>query len=147
MEHTRITEQIWCGGQLRSGDWERLYREGVRADLSLQAEARDVFGALTPQAELWVPAADWHMPTLDQLSLAAGFIHLAVQQGLQILVHCKEGIGRAPLTVACYLITRGMGTEEAIQFVRARRPIVAPNPNQVAVVREFERQCRMRNAE
>lgn len=138
MRHSQITELIWCGGQIRAVDWEKLYDEGVRIDLSLQEEARDDFGMLNPFAELWLPAKDWYMPTIPQLALAARFIDMAVKLQQAIVVHCKHGIGRAPLTVACYLVTQGMATEEAIGFVRSRRPLVEPNGGQVAVVREFE---------
>jgi len=31
-----------------------------------------------------------------------------------------------------------MPTAEAIEYVRRRRPIVDPNPGQIAVVRQFE---------
>ncbi len=139
MKHSRISEYIWCGGALAAGDWQRLHEQGVRIDLSLQEEARDDFGATPPLAELWLPAEDCSMPSIDQLSLAASFIGMAVRLGTGIVVHCKHGIGRAPMTVACYFVTQGMATREAIEFVRARRPIVEPNRGQIEVVRDFER--------
>jgi len=138
MRHSQITDLIWCGGYIRPMDWEKLYDEGVRIDLSLQEESRDDFGNLNPFAELWLPARDWYMPSIPQLALAARFIDMAVRLEQAIVVHCKHGIGRAPLTVACYLVTRGMPTAEAIEYVRRRRPIVDPNPGQIAVVRQFE---------
>lgn len=139
MQHSRINEHIWCGGALSPADWRRLYQEGVRLDLSLQAEARDDFGDLVPEGELWLPADDWYMPSIDQLVIAARFIHTAVSLGKGIVVHCKHGIGRAPMTVACYFVTQGMSSREAISFVRSRRAIVDPNPGQIAVVKDFER--------
>jgi len=147
MRHSQITDLIWCGGAFREGEWEALYRRRVRAVVSLQAEARDDFGNLPPDAELWLPAEDWHMPSLDQLFMATVFIDAAVRRYTSVVVHCKHGIGRAPMTVACYLITRGMGWREAIEHVRARRPIVDPNGGQVEVVREFEREVRRLNDE
>jgi len=139
MRHSQISELIWCGGALQPGDWEQLYARGVRIDLSLQEEARDQFGNLQPEAELWLPAQDWYMPSLDQLALATSFIDAAVRLAKPIVVHCKHGIGRAPLTVAAYLVTGGMSTHEAIEFVRHRRPIVDPNYGQIAIVEQFER--------
>ena len=143
MRHTQITDLIYCGGALRPGDWEALYARGVRMDLSLQAEARDDFGKLLPEAELWLPADDYYMPSLDQLYFAVRFITDAVHLGKKIVVHCKYGIGRAPMTVACYLTTQDMTARQAIVHMIALRPIVEPNPGQTAVVREFERQWRI----
>lgn len=139
MQHSPITDHIWCGGELSLDDWRRLHAEGVRLDLSLQAEARDEFGDLPPEAELWLPANDWYMPSTDQLVMAARFIHGAVSLGKGVVVHCKYGIGRAPMTVACYLVSQGMTAHQAVDFVRERRSIVEPNPGQVAVVRDFQR--------
>ncbi|MCE5219618.1 dual specificity protein phosphatase family protein [bacterium] len=138
MRHSQITEQIWCGGELGPGDWEALYAQGVRVDLSLQEEKRDDFGGLSPEAELWLPATDWYMPSLDQLLLATQFISSAVALGKKIVVHCKLGVGRAPLTVACYLVTQGLRTRDALEYMRERRPLVEPNRGQVQVVEEFE---------
>jgi dual specificity phosphatase 12 len=46
-----------------------------------------------------------------------------------ILVHCVSGISRSPTVVAAYLITkRAWGVEEALTFLRARKPDVSPNP-------------------
>jgi hypothetical protein len=142
MEHTQITEHVWCGGELGPGDWERLCRLGVRYDLSLQAEKRDGFGALPPRGELWLPAEDWFMPSLEQLGMAALYIGGVVDLGQGIVVHCQHGIGRAPMTVACYLVSEGMDPDEAIRFLRQRRPIVDPNPGQVVVVRQFATRVR-----
>lgn len=139
MTHSQITDHIWCGGALSVEAWERLYEAGVRIDLSLQEEARDDFGGLNPEAELWLPATDWYMPSLDQLVMATRLIHMAVSLGKPIVVHCKHGIGRAPMTVACYFVTQGMRTREAAEYVRARRSIVDPNRGQVEAVLEFER--------
>jgi hypothetical protein len=142
MKHTQITEQIWCGGELGPGDWERLHGLGVRYDLSLQAEKRDGFGAVPPLGELWLPADDCFMPALEQLALAALYISGVVDLGQGIVVHCKHGIGRAPMTVACYLVTTGMDPDEAIGFMQRRRSVVDPNPGQVAVVHQFAARVR-----
>lgn len=139
MRHSKITDHIWCGGALSREAWAGLYELGVRVDLSLQEEVRDDFGDLPPEAELWLPAEDYFMPSLDQLVMAARFIHTVVSLGKGIVVHCKHGIGRAPMTVACYLITQGTPWRKAIEQVRFRRPIVDPNYGQIEAVQEFER--------
>lgn len=142
MHYSQITDHIWVGGELEPGDWERLYQQGIRYDLSLQVEKRDDFGELTPLGELWLPVVDCFMPSQEQLALAALYLDGVVSQGGRVVVHCKHGIGRAPMTVACYLIAGGMEADRAMALLRERRPIVEPNAGQVAVVREFERRVR-----
>jgi protein tyrosine/serine phosphatase len=139
MRHTKLNDHIWFGGELRPGDWDALHALGLRRNLSLQAEARDAYGKNPPEAELWLPAVDWFMPNPDQLWTAAVYIEAAVVANKPVLVHCKAGIGRAPLTVAAYLITQGMTLRDALALLSAKRPIVEPNQGQVEVVGDFER--------
>ena len=45
-------------------------------------------------------------------------------EGAGILVHCVGGLGRSGLVAACYLKSKGLGTEEAMAEVRrARSPL------------------------
>jgi protein-tyrosine phosphatase len=43
--------------------------------------------------------------------------------GGSVLVHCRAGMQRSPAVIAAYLMhTQGMGRDEAIQFIRNRKP-------------------------
>ena len=54
-----------------------------------------------------------------------------VELGKKIYVHCKNGHGRAPTLVAAYLIkTKGMTTDEAVAFIKERRPSIHPEDSQ-----------------
>jgi len=45
-----------------------------------------------------------------------------------VLVHCLAGMSRSATVVVAYLLaTTSMNTQEAISFVRSRRPIIQPN--------------------
>lgn len=51
-------------------------------------------------------------------------IHDALTNGSQVLVHCRVGMSRSCSVVACYLVRyKGMTTDKAIRFIRARRTI------------------------
>lgn len=45
-----------------------------------------------------------------------------LRRGGGVVVHCRGGLGRTGLAVACLLVELGMGPEEAIAQVRAVRP-------------------------
>jgi hypothetical protein len=50
-------------------------------------------------------------------------IYQALTNGKQVLVHCKMGIQRSAALVACYLVVYGgLTAEEAIAYIRERRP-------------------------
>jgi protein-tyrosine phosphatase len=46
--------------------------------------------------------------------------------GATVLVHCRQGIGRAALTAICLLILRGISVDEAIRIVSEARGVSVP---------------------
>lgn len=137
-----ITRQLWLGGSLTPGVWRRLRRAGVTVDLNLQEEARDDFGPLPPETELWLPATDNDMPSHEQMSLACAFIHFVLLLGKRLVIHCRWGIGRSPLTLAAYFTTQGWEAGEAIRFITERRPVVEPKGGQRDQLLAFVRRWR-----
>jgi protein-tyrosine phosphatase len=129
-DHDRVTDLLWVGGRLTAEAWAQLYALGVRVVINLQEEERDDFGNLRPVAELWLPARDMEMPSLEQMWLACAVIDGAVRQGLGVLVHCRYGVGRSPMTLAAYVVTQGMEPREAVRFVAERRTATDPNRHQ-----------------
>jgi predicted protein tyrosine phosphatase len=60
--------------------------------------------------------------------------------GDRILVHCMAGRQRSACCVAMFLILqKQMRTEQAIQFIRSKRPVAfMPQPNFLESIRAFE---------
>lgn len=51
-----------------------------------------------------------------------------MEQGRKVLVHCQEGISRAPSVVMAFLIKkRGMSYTESLEYVRERNPKTEQN--------------------
>jgi protein-tyrosine phosphatase len=72
---------------------------------------------------------------------ATDFIKSAVTQGSNILVHCFAGVSRSSSIVIAYLIRfHGMDVEEAMAFVKKKRPWVCPNHGFYAQLKKFHRQ-------
>ena len=53
------------------------------------------------------------------------------------LVHCQHGIGRAPLAVACVLLTEGLSACEANAALEGLRWQVRMNKAQLCALQEF----------
>ena len=67
-------------------------------------------------------------PIGDHFESCVAFIREAISGGGGVYVHCFAGISRSPSVVAAYLIkSRGMGASEALDFIKARRPVIDPN--------------------
>jgi len=143
--HDKIMDGLWIGGRLSLDAWRYLWDEGVRVVVSLQEEERNQYGDLLPEAELWLPAPDMGMPTIQQLWLACAFIHRALLDGKKVVVHCRYGVGRSPMTVASYLVTQGWQPRRAVEFIAQRRPVVDPNRRQWEGLEEFARRWQAGN--
>ena len=58
----------------------------------------------------------------------------------KVLVHCLAGVSRSATVVIAYLIKyHGMKTDEALKYVKTRRPRVAPNHGFVKQLQQFEK--------
>lgn len=74
----------------------------------------------------------------DTLTEAVLFIEDARKRGGNVVVHCAQGKSRSTTVVVAYMMAkRGMGVEEAVKFVQAKRPEADPNSNFIAQLHEF----------
>lgn len=136
---SRIDDLLFVGGQFRANQWPRLRSLGIRAVLSLQAESEDRFLGEPPDRALRLLVPDFYPPTIDQLHEAVAFIHAAHAERLPVMVHCHAGVGRAPLTAAAFLVTRGVDVVASLDLIRTARPIIDLNQSQIDRLHEWER--------
>lgn len=54
----------------------------------------------------------------------------ALSSGENVLMHCRQGIGRTGLVAACLLINRGWNPETAVQLLSATRGVPIPETQQ-----------------
>jgi protein-tyrosine phosphatase len=56
-----------------------------------------------------------------------------------VFVHCRNGVSRSGMVVVAYLMAReGWSRDEAVAFVRSRRPGLRPNPAFMKLLLEWE---------
>jgi len=139
----------------RGGDWledeiAALTRSGVTTLVSLLEPAEEEELDLLQERRLAqaagldyvsLPIADRGLPA-DKTAVLAVVDRLAtaVAGGSRVVVHCRQGIGRAAL-VACALLMRlGSGADEAMSVVGAARGLEVPETaDQVRWLREQSR--------
>jgi hypothetical protein len=68
-------------------------------------------------------------PSLGWLREQVAFVEAERAAGRTVFVHCRNGASRSGMVVVAYVMARrGWGRDEAIAFVRSRRPELRPNP-------------------
>ena len=137
LEYNNIADGIYIGTNqcCQTHFDERLKKEGITADISLEEDRLDApFGV---DIYVWIPVVDQMAPTQDQLSFGAESIQKLVSQGRKVYVHCRNGHGRAPTFVSAYLIQKGYKPKEAINLNISKRSSVHLSKTQEEALRKY----------
>lgn len=124
LEYNYIVDDIFIGTNkcCQTHFDERLKKEGVGADISLEGERIDApFGV---DFYVWIPIKNRAAPTQVQLDFGVAVLEKLVALRKKVYVHCQNGHGRAPTLVAAYLIQQGKTATEAINFIKSKRPTI-----------------------
>ena len=125
----------------RGGDWLRdeiadWKRSGINTVLSLlePAEEKDL-DLRDEQAEvqrLGLEFLSFAIPDRDvprseeKLAQALEKVDRALSNGKNVLVHCRQGVGRSGLVAACLLVRKGMSPGAAVEKISAARGVAVP---------------------
>lgn len=128
----RITELIWLGSRIASTeDYHRLRAQGVRACVDMKREGCDPWSF---DAFLWLPTADHEPPSLIHLRMGMAFLRECELAKMPVFVACLAGVGRSSTLVLAHLLAgrfHDQGTDAALEFLTARRPVIRPTPEQI----------------
>jgi len=142
-----IDKQLAVGGRFPMEAAEQLARqEGIGGIVDLRVEACD------DEAVLRVHGLEFlHLPTQDACAIAPRMIDDGVEwvgarldAGTRVLIHCENGIGRSPLLALCILVARGIGPLDAMNRLKAGRPVVSPAAEQLEAFRAWVGRWRQR---
>lgn len=135
--YSRITPQMYIGGQHRKHGWQSMQLEGITAVVNLRQETDDAKYGIVPERYLYLPTRDNNPPTLEDLSSGVDFIREEIEHGGKVYIHCGVGVGRAPTLAAAYLISTGMTPVQAWKHIRDVRPFIWPMKSQYQRVEEY----------
>jgi hypothetical protein len=129
--YAEVEPGLYVGGHVRSPPWL------THATLNL-CEQDDPYRS---DVHEWHPTRDaTPAPSLDWLADRVAFVEEHRSQNRVVYVHCLNGVSRSVLVVTAYLMKRhGWSRDEALAFVRQRRPIARPNPAFMELLSEWEK--------
>lgn len=108
-----------CRGPRTDEDLKFLVSVGVSALVRLAHKDEtgiDVFDVLSHGIEdFYEPLEDYTPPSQEQIDRVVRFVKDAVMNGKAIAISCGAGYGRTGTILACYLVSKGLSAEDAIQ--------------------------------
>lgn len=140
-EYNKIIDYIYLGtNQCCQVHFKKeLLNKGIKADISLEKERIDTpFGV---DYYLWLPVKDHTAPNLKQFKMGINFIKSLIKNKIKVYVHCQHGHGRAPTLIAAYLISKGKTVNQAIDFIKNKRPAIHLHKIQINALRRFRVKC------
>lgn len=133
--------KLAVGPRPRGGDWLKddvaaWKRAHIDAVLSLltpdeerDLDLRDEAGEVKAQGMNFTsfPIPDRQIPRSEgKWSEVLGRVARDLTAGKNLLVHCRQGIGRSGLVAACLLVKKGMSPGAAVESVSATRGMPIP---------------------
>ncbi len=132
-------------GRPRGGDWledelAEWHRSGIDVVLSLLTpeEERDLDLAAEKRESkaqgmdfISYPIPDREVPSSEaELSVILEHVGRALSSGKNVVVHCRQGIGRSGLVAACLLVSKGSTPDSAIERLSAIRGVSIPETSE-----------------
>jgi predicted protein tyrosine phosphatase len=121
----KITDQIYVGSYAAAEMLSYRNSEGITHILNCTPDAHE---DLTDFDVRQINIHDGFAIPPDSIRFAIESIAEAVHSGGKILVHCHAGVSRSVSLICAYLMYSGFSWDEALQFVRERRPQAFPHP-------------------
>jgi protein-tyrosine phosphatase len=133
--------KLAVGPRPRGGDWLKddiatWKREDINTVLSLLTpEEEREMGLRDEASEVRIqgmeftsfPIPDLQIPRSEaKWAEVLEKVSLALSSGKNVLVHCRQGIGRSGLVAACLLVKKGMSPGAAVESVSAARGLSVP---------------------
>ena len=104
------------------GDFEELKNRGITGLVTLTMEPVLQRGATEYDIEyLHLPVPDFAPPLQVQIQRFVDFCNEHIEDGGAVAAHCRAGRGRTGTMLACYLVSKGSGPQEAISEIRRLR--------------------------
>ena len=98
-------------------------------ELDLRNEAREV--REKGMRFLSLPIPDRDVPKADsEVRATVEKLDTDLSSGKNVIIHCRQGVGRSGLVAACLLVTRGLSSGAAVDSLTAARGVEIPETSE-----------------
>jgi Dual specificity phosphatase, catalytic domain len=135
--YSQVEDGLYIGGAVQQPP------PGTRAVLNL-CEIEDPYHCeIHPWPSHKIPDAA-PAPSIEWLREQVNFVDEQRRAGLPVYIHCAAGVSRAAMVTTAYLMFKNNWTrDEALAFLRTKRPQVNPNPAFMELLKQWERESWM----
>jgi dual specificity MAP kinase phosphatase len=132
-EISKITDRIYIGTYHSATMLDFTNSAGITHVLNCTPDPHD---GLSKFRVSQLNINDGYEIPFDTIQFALGFIDKAVRDG-KVLVHCHAGVSRSVSLVCAHLMRAGFSWDEALEFVRSKRPQAFPHPKIERSIKQF----------
>ena len=122
-DYSNITDNIIISGEYTSNDIFTIQKLNVKCVIDMRSENsfdQSLFESIGIKY-FNIPVDNYFAPELEQIDTAIEYIKSYISTDNNILIHCKEGVGRSSLIIIAYLITTGLDLFESMEIVKSNR--------------------------
>ena len=122
-DYSSITENILISGEYDENDIFTIQKLGINCVIDMRSESlfdESLFESIGIKY-FNIPVDNYFAPELEQIDTAIEYIKSHITTDNNILIHCKEGVGRSSLIIIAYLITTGLDLFESMEIVKSNR--------------------------
>ena len=122
-DYSNITDNIIISGEYTSSDIFVIQKLNVKCVIDMRSESifdQSLFESIGIKY-FNIPVDNYFAPELEQIDTAIEYIKSNISDENNILIHCKEGVGRSSLIIIAYLVTTGLDLFESMEIVKSHR--------------------------
>lgn len=140
MPPSEVLPYLYIGSRRDACDKNVLASCGVTCIVNATDDCPCQFQEDDSFSYLRIPVKDtWNQNLPSHFNKAFEFINQAKVRGEKVMIHCTAGISRsATITIAYIMNEQRKNLNDAISFVRSKRPIIAPNLDFMGELMQFE---------
>jgi protein-tyrosine phosphatase len=144
---TEVLPSLYLGNAMDAADGELLTSANIRYILNLTKTCPNYFLTDPDYKYKQIKIEDSCREDIKSIvEEAIQFIDLAKANNSAVLIHCQGGVSRSPtVTIAYIMHLNGLSLSDAYEFVKTRRPCIAPNLNFMGQLLEMEQATRTRS--